>query len=298
MTSLTRRVWEHLIRLNGNTIQPESLGTVQTRIDELERRLNSIQNTLPQLVDFTQNEESLRSLLCLFNQVEVCNSIYHHYGVPLDGGYRILDLSEPLTQVISFGIGYDSSFEDELATEGVQVDCYDHTIDVYPGTSNVNIRFMRLGLSDIEKFNPKNFSSIEMALQSIKSKRIPGASASLLLKMDCEGAEWGALNLVTSTTLDQFDQILVEFHNLKDVVKYQLYTDVLSKIALNFWCIEIHPNNHAETLFGKNLLVTDAIEVLFLNRRLINSKDTQKVTLGSPLPNAPFRLSIHPRVIY
>ena len=137
-----------------------------------------------------------------------------------------------------------------------------------------------------------------MALQSIKSNRIPGASASLLLKMDCEGAEWGALNLATSTTLDQFDQILVEFHNLKDVVKYQLYTDVLRKIALNFWCIEIHPNNHAETLFGKNLLVTDAIEVLFLNRRLINSKDTQKVNLGSPLPNAPFRLSVHPRVIY
>ena len=76
-----------------------------------------------------------------------------------------------------------------------------------------------------------------------------------------------------------------------------MYRRVIEKINQDFECLGVFLNNHSSTLVGRNLLATDAMELHFVNKKVLVGQARQEAAQPDNLPNAPFRLSIWPELI-
>ena len=70
--------------------------------------------------------------------------------------------------------------------------------------------------------------------------------SNMILKMDVEGAEWSFLSTVTSETLNQFDQMVFEFHDLvrpKDQSVMNATLACINKINRTHSLVHLHGNS-------------------------------------------------------
>jgi hypothetical protein len=275
----------------------DQISVLLRRIDFLEQRINSIENMLPTTISIVDNESKVIRLLNIIKPVFVRDLEIKHHGNVLDGGYPIAELLKPVSHLISFGIGNDSSFENSLAENNVRCYCYDHTIQTYPGLINHNIYFYSIGLAATQQ-NSTKYITLSTAIDMLKNSLNWSETNSLILKLDCEGAEWDALESIKAEELVQFDQLLIEFHDIKNAEAFEQYSRVFTKITDEFFSIGLYLNNHSETIFGNNLMITNTFEAHFVRKSLINVKNIYSPKNDNYLPNAPFRLSIHPKPIF
>lgn len=93
--------------------------------------------------------------LCAVNKVEG----YHlkRIGGNNDGGYVMLDDFDNSKIAYSFGIGQNISWDECIANKGIDVYCYDHTIDALP-KENVRLHFNKIGIAGADRIEEKLLS--------------------------------------------------------------------------------------------------------------------------------------------
>lgn len=65
----------------------------------------------------------------------------------------------------------------------------------------------------------------------------------IIVKMNAEGAEWGALRTLPVRYLESIDQIFIEFHLNKFEKLYWGYADVIERLSRSFVSVSFNENN-------------------------------------------------------
>ena len=113
----------------------------------------------------------------------------------------------------------------------------------------------------------------------------------LIMKMDVEGCEWDIFSETPSEIINQFSQMVVEFHGLSPFIeesKHQTIICTLQKINLTHQCIHVHANSYpgVPAMIG-GLVLPPLLEVTFIRRsdfedRLIENKRQFPTELDQP----------------
>ena len=216
-------------------------------------------------------------------------------GKPNDGGYIMVDNFRPAGVAYSFGIKDDVSWDWDMAARGYNIFMYDPTIDALP-QNHERFHFFKEGILGIE-IKEQSMNTLEnfIKLNGHENKE------DMILKMDVEGAEWSFLSTVTSETLNQFDQMVFEFHDLtkpKDQSVMNATLACINKINKTHSLIHLHANNCGSLLIlDDKILFPDVLELTYVrtsNYELVddeniflpipidqpNNKDAQEIPLG------------------
>lgn len=206
-------------------------------------------------------------------------------GNPHDGGYMMLDDFSMGNIAYSFGINNDVSWDSAMVSKGYKVYMYDHTIDALP-YEDTNFFFFRKGIADRINHSPE----LDSLDHYIVVNRHQGIDH-MILKMDVEGAEWGALQMISSSILQQFDQIVLEVHGLCDLPNLPSKIRELRHVNQTHQLIHIHPNNYAKVLWINHKPFPDTLELTYVNknnRKFISSDSVFPISSDAPcLENYP-----------
>jgi hypothetical protein len=200
--------------------------------------------------------ERANKLLMLFDPKPTDLSMLQRFGSRNDGGYLLLDDLSQNDFLISMGVADDVNFEKEAIEKIAGVDLYDNSISELPGEIK-NSRFFA------ERIGGSGGTSLRKSIERVEP------TFNLLLKMDIEGSEWETLDTATSLELGRFKQMVVEFHNFKDIENDEFFNRakrVLEKIDMTHFVMNSHPNNHGGVVLVENLLLPNVVEITFLSR--------------------------------
>jgi len=217
-------------------------------------------------VKATTTYKRCAEIVSLLSPMDVEGAKYSRVGKDFDGGYVMLENFEATTidAAYSFGIADDASWDEEIANRGIDVYMYDHTIDKLP-SAHRRFRYFKLGITGDEK--DKNLNT----LNDILAKNGHTQRNNLIMKMDIEGCEWDVFQYAETGILDQFSQIVVEFHGLVAAVydREALMTvvSVLQKINKTHQSVHVHANGSSVPLLIGGLALPDVMEVSYLRRR-------------------------------
>lgn len=182
-------------------------------------------------------------------------------GRDYDGGYIMLDDFDSEEKIAySFGISRDVSWDKDMASRGYNVFMYDHTIDSLP-EENERFHWFKLGISD-GSTNDSRLKTLEelIAQNHHEDKR------DMILKMDVEGAEWGFIENVKPETLNQFSQILFEFHGMNKPNLSARIPNVLRKLNQTHKLIHLHGQNHGYYVSIGGKIFCNQIEVSYVRK--------------------------------
>jgi hypothetical protein len=231
-----------------------------------------------------------QALFDMLQPVALANCRLERFGEANDGGYLMCgNLLGDVQSGYSYGIGgYDKWGCDISRKADVtvhQYDCFDtrqplcltgetvfHAECVGDTTSQVDGRVF----DTIPNHFAKNGDS---------SKRI-------VLKIDVEGAEWDSFLSLPDATLEQIDQLAVEFHWMEDEqfrwVQDEKHLRVVRRLAQFFHVAHMHFNNGG-CVGDLAPFPSWAYEVLFVSKRLAAVDPSRKPSSPHPLDarNAP-----------
>lgn len=188
-----------------------------------------------------------------------------------DGGYIMLDDFKNRNIAYSFGIDGDVGWDDAIADRGLDVYMYDHTISSLVRTRK-EFHFFQQGIAG-RKEGMKDTLASFVYQNGHKNKH------HMILKMDVEGTEWDFLESVDDETLFQFDQIVIEMHDLLDVSKYGKIISGLEKIGRTHYAIHVHANNWGAAVYTEGKIIPDTLEVSYVNRRTYSLQKNMSVDL-------------------
>ena len=189
-------------------------------------------------------------------------------GPKEDGGYIIADGFE-YDLFISCGIANDIRFEEDfLDNNKIKSYAFDGTIVSFPVHKN-NIEWI-----------PKNigFANTE---KTTNLKEYIRNYSNIFLKMDIEGSEFNWIDSMSKEELQQFNQIIIEFHWPFDIYRMNM----LKKLNDTHYIIHIHGNNYCDrdvnkhistgrtydgTIKLKEIRLPEVFEVTYINKNLIN----------------------------
>lgn len=212
-------------------------------------------------------------------------------GSQNDGGYIVLkEICEKTPMVYGFGIGDDVGFETDFAKMYPQANfkLFDPTIEKLP-LGHPRFEFHKEGV--------------------IWDKWIePIIEKNSLLKMDIEGNEWDSLSILDWSVLEQWSQILIEFHiiyaepregltpyfrkfyqeNFKRINDelFAKYYEVIKKLNEQFYIFHIHANNSLPKIEVGGYSFPPLIELSFVRKDLV--KNVTKTTTIFPVEDLDF----------
>ena len=219
-------------------------------------------------------------------QVDDCNLI--RLGNQNDGGYVMLDSIPKGTIAYSFGIGNDVSWDLAMAQCGCEIFMYDHTIDKLP-QENEHFHFSREGITDKpDSFFGKSLDTLENFIIRNQHTEKNG----MVLKMDVEGAEWNFLETVSTHTLNQFDQIVFEFHNLCTCSSLESMSQIiraLKKLSQTHTLVHLHGNNTGIALKNDIGYFPNTMEATYARTASHTFHENENILLPISLdaPNVP-----------
>jgi hypothetical protein len=185
------------------------------------------------------------------------------YGSENDGGYLLFNEIGLNTGLLSFGIGDNLDFEEELGPRVNRILAFDGSIDDLP-KSVLGLEFRKNFVGDTTL---NTTVSINEIIHEMKSER-------LILKIDVEGAEWRVLGEMSDLHLERFDQIVGEFHGLASIQSNEELEEiirVLERLRSQFTLINSHPNNWSPYRVIKGVPMPDTIELTFLRNALFSN---------------------------
>ncbi|MCM1174206.1 MAG: FkbM family methyltransferase [Blautia sp.] len=197
--------------------------------------------------------------LCLVDEVKGFSLI--RIGKQNDGGYVLINDFSDTKFAYGFGIGADASFEKGLADRGIEVYCYDPVIEYFP-ESHAGLYWNRIGISGEDKAD-----SNMLSMRSILRNNQHANEENMILKMDVEGAEWETINSMESGILNQFSQMIFEFHGLTNINRKNEIFSVLKKINETHQAVWIHANSVCSSSMGKETIMPSTLEVTYANKR-------------------------------
>jgi hypothetical protein len=243
--------------------------------DTLQARLD---HTLALLLEKAALEMPVTSdtaaLLRSFRPCTACNK-HRRYGEPNDGGYIMCedDLTPGQIQgAYSYGInGFDGWGNDVSKALKIPVFEYDCTNRKLPlACPSCDLRFRPeciLNHKSNYVNHPERATYGTLSQQMQKNGHHEVSEGALLMKIDIEGAEWQIFAEEPAENLKKFREIVVEFHNLDQTDKHDLYLSAVKNILdAGFVVYHIHGNNNAgEARFGTKS-VPSVLEVTYLRR--------------------------------
>lgn len=226
-------------------------------ISRLERRLEMIENVIGLSGALLAASDELRQVLQPYQAQGLRLS---RVGSEHDGGYVLpLGLLAAARGVISIGIGDNNDADYALASMGLQIHAWDHSVESLPNEHSL-ISFHRIGVGAVDQQDL-------LSLQSITRESF-GSEDPLVLLMDAEGAEWEAFGSADKDLLDRFSVISVEWHKLGDVLlPANEQFSVLKRLSELFCPVALHANNHATVWSHNGFLLPDTLEMTYVNRR-------------------------------
>lgn len=196
-------------------------------------------------------------------------------GQKYDGGYIMLNDFRNSDIAYSFGIECDVSWDEWIARRGINVYCYDHTIEQLP-KRNRRLHFNKIGIAGND-CKENNLLSMETILKKDQHEKKKG----IILKMDVEGAEWDFIHSVSFDVLKQFSQIIFELHEITNINNKEFIINALQKINKTHQAIWIHANNGGGVEKAGEILMPRVIEVTYANRNRYVFEPTE---YNCPLP--------------
>jgi hypothetical protein len=218
-------------------------------------------------LEVLSSAEAISELLEIFDPI---NHDFVRLGNEHDGGYVIVDTLKNLDSVLSLGVGSDISFEESLSSHVNRIDLYDHTVSELPIKIN-NANFFKLGIS--EESHP-DFVTLSDAVESF------GDGDNVLLKMDIESSEWKVLASTPSTTLNRFQQIVVEFHGLLNIDNPERAVQIIEALRnLNqtHKLVHLHVNNYEPIRVVGGIVMPNVLEATYLK-----ATDAKFIRIPSP----------------
>jgi hypothetical protein len=211
-----------------------------------------------------------QALFDMLQPVALTNCQLERFGETNDGGYLMCsNLLGGVQSGYSYGIaGYDKwgcDISTKFNLTVHQYDCFNTTQPACPDGETV-FHAECVGDKAEKTVEGRLFDTVrnQFAKNGDGSKRI-------VLKMDVEGAEWDSLLSVPDETLQQIDQMAVEFHWAADKefhwVQDDKYLRVVRRLKQFFEVGHIHFNN-ASCIGVLEPFPTWAYEVLFVSKRL------------------------------
>jgi len=173
-------------------------------------------------------------LLSIFECVQI-DVPYRRIGGTGDGSYVIAECNLKNALLISGGISDNNDFEYECAELGASGFQFDGSIN-YPPKIHPRLGFQKVFVGEKNGYLDLQ-SMTKVALEFANS-----SPSSKILKIDIEGSEWG---LLADEDLTEFDQIIIEVHNLFEVVgkNGREKLRVLKNLTDNFYTIYANGNN-------------------------------------------------------
>ena len=205
-------------------------------------------------------------------------------GDKKDGGYVVLDeVSSYTEKLYSYGVETNTSFESDFCD---RYDCnailFDHTVDG-PERYDDMFTFVKEGLSHVKTHD---CDTLHNHLQ------LYGNPERKTLKMDIEWCEWDVFEQMPPHVLEDFDQILCEFHvipmNYKDAhtpyftnfhkdvyskvndMLFDQYSWVLQVLQEDYYIFHVHINNSLPCNYVGCEEIPPLIELSMVNQRLVD----------------------------
>ena len=204
-------------------------------------------------------------------------------GSENDGGYVIWPHISKNTELLSFGIGDNVDFEEQMSALVKRIHAFDGSIDLLPRLVP-KLEFHQLFVSSAKTTNSIDISEI-----------LSGISCPILiLKIDIEGSEWDVLDQISEAELRRFDQIVGEFHGLTSSTKgfdLKRKIEILEKIHSNFYLTNSHPNNWSHFNIVHGVPIPDVVELSFVRKDLPSTfhkipsrelRENQELNLNRP----------------
>lgn len=161
-------------------------------------------------------------------------------GPASDGGYVLVNDMTPEQSILSYGIHTEYRFDEQMAGRGHNIYMFDHTIDGIKSNNN-NMHFFKEGVAG--QSDPSAFLYTiddHLTRHSISGDR-------LILKMDVEGCEYSSFIGMSDATLQRFEQMTIEFHDLYklgDEEFREVFIKTFQKINRYFTLFHVHANNY------------------------------------------------------
>ncbi|MEM8551222.1 MAG: FkbM family methyltransferase [Pseudomonadota bacterium] len=191
-------------------------------------------------------------------------------GAATDGGYVVL--TDPdIGFVMSYGVGPTSTFEQHFVELGVPVFMFDMTVS---GTrlDHPLATFVREGVAPV----PDPSAAMDTVDAHLHRFGLTGRRDGLL-QMDVEGAEWDVLDAISTETLLNFRQIVLELHHLQRIHKNPQFSRVLEKLTERFYLVHIHANSLGMLVDFADFSVPSLLEVTFVRKDLVEVGPNQTV---------------------
>jgi Methyltransferase FkbM domain len=236
------------------------------------------------------HQAEMRATLALISPVTVLNKPKRRVGGPNDGGYVMLDDLDEVRTCYSLGVGPDVSWDIEMAENGAIVFQYDHTVEA-PPVFHSNFRHFKIGITHDDALAP-NLKRLDTLLRDNGHTD----RDDMVLKVDIEGYEWDALDVLDSSTFAGFLQIVVEFHGMRllEVEGFRRRAHrVFSTLHRTHDVIHVHANNFMGMYNIKGIPIADCVELTFVNRKFYNCASSRECFPGNlDSPNDPHRVDL------
>jgi hypothetical protein len=217
------------------------------------------------------NKKKHNLIKLFFKKIFIIDSGYElvRIGNNSDGGYLVPKVLNKINYCFSAGVGYNTSFEDDLLNYDIKSFLLDGTVN-YKGPHN----FIKKNLGHL---NDINTTTLKKWINSKNLKR----TSKLMLKLDIEGSEVEVISQVENNILNKFNIIIIEFHHFKDLtseIGINIYSHIFDKILRNHLIVHMHSNNSNYQLIN-NKKITYGIEFTFINKKIIKKKAKIKHSL-------------------
>lgn len=199
------------------------------------------------------------------------------YGPPGDAGYTIAKLNS-LDYVLTGGAGKNIDFELELAKNGSKVFICDPYVKRLPVTHKNILHYKKRLVSKKTKI----FSLRNWDLENFCKHIEINTASTKLLKMDIEGDEIELLGN-KAITLSDFDQIVIEIHNLFGLCSSSLiikFETLFNNLLKYHKCIYLNSNNNGLLLNFGSKFIPEVLELTLLNNKYFKTDFNQ--TLDAP----------------
>lgn len=200
-------------------------------------------------------------------------------GGATDGGYLIPDDLDNIVACFSPGVAESAEFELALAKKGIRSFMADYSVNKSPVEHEL-FDFEKLFLATHNK--PGELIRLDDWITG-KEK----SAGDLILQMDIEGAEWPILADVSAETLSRFRIIVLELHELDNLLTnplgLEIFKSVFLKLNDQFSVVHLHANNCCGVLNYQGIQIPKVLEVtLIRDDRYHSSSELFK----SQIPNS------------